>query len=83
MWKYPPYFDSTKGVKQGEPLSILLFLIFIKNFVIYFFIDECYTDTNNSMFILIPHFAEDIVLLAKTPGQLQCSVDQLQVYCET
>jgi hypothetical protein len=75
------YFESCQGVKQGEPMSPLLFLLFVNDIVENFQVDEdfCVKMSNILLFIIL--FADDTVLFAKTPGQLQSFLDQLDVYC--
>jgi hypothetical protein len=67
---------------QGEPLSPLLFLFFINDII-----DDISTDTAdgivtmNDYLIYLILFADDTVLLGKTPEILQHLLDKLFIYC--
>jgi hypothetical protein len=69
------------GLRQGEVLSPILFSLFIED------LETNLQCTGNpgisldqlSLFLLL--FADDLVLLAETPDDLQESLDKLQEYC--
>ena len=68
-------FDNFLGVKQGEPLSPLLFLFFINDIAA-----NIQTDANdvfdlNGYLIYLILFADDTVLFAKSPETLQLLID--------
>ncbi|CAG2221325.1 unnamed protein product [Mytilus edulis] len=75
-------FDNHLGVKQGEPLSPLLFLFFINDII-----QDISTDVNedvislNGILIYLILFADDTVLFGKTPTVLQHLFDKLLLYC--
>ena len=75
-------FDNLLGVIQGEPLYPLLFLFFINDII-----DDISTDTAdgivtmNDYLIYLILFADDTVLLGKTPEILQHLLDKLFIYC--
>lgn len=76
-------FDNFLGVKQGEPLSPLLFLFFINDII-----QDLSTDVNNSdictvngYMIYLILFADDTLLFAKSPRALQLLLDKLKKYC--
>ena len=80
---YGPEFESVIGVKQGDPLSPLLFGLFIDRFVT-FLKKHCPTgdvmcDDEMVQCIL---YADDMVLLAHDPSMLQRYLDVLGAFCE-
>jgi hypothetical protein len=78
---YTENFDSIKGVKQGEPLSPLLVLLFIND------MQHCiYDNTIDSfcigeirMYLLL--FADDTVLMSSSRDGLQNILNNLYAYC--
>ena len=78
------FVDYTKGVRQGCPLSPLLFNTFINDLA------ETLEDKSLNPFIL-PNgsnlnclmYADDIVIFSKTADGLQSLIDKVQVYCDT
>ena len=77
-----PEFQADRGVKQGDPLSPLLFGLFI---------DRIETVFSNllpqlgirmgSMLVQVLLYADDLVLLAESPGELQSMLDLLSNFC--
>ena len=78
---YSEFFASNSGVKQGEPLSPFLLILFIndmyENIVIQD--NDAFTIEDLKIFILL--FADDTVLLSYTPEDLQSLLNQLHSYC--
>ena len=74
------FFNSYSGVKQGEPLSPLLFLLFIND--INKVGEDCidlFDIDNFNIFSLL--FADDTVLFAKSKQSLQLLLNNLFEYC--
>ena len=76
------FFECNAGVKQGEPLSPLLFLFFIND------INESLDATEdtslffNEFNIFSLLFADDTVLFANSDVELQNLLNRLNVYCK-
>ena len=79
-------FDNFTGVKQGEPLSPLLFLFFINDITEELRnsdgMDTCESVDINGLLIHLLLFADDTVLFGKTPTTLQYLLDKLMLYCK-
>ena len=79
-------FDSLVGVKQGEPLSPLLFIVFLNDLTDELESNMGYFDDNSEFieqfqkFILL--FADDTLLLAETHAELQHMLNKLCIYCK-
>ena len=90
------YFNCNVGVRQGENLSPLLFALFLNDFE--YSISRKYnglTDLANDINILlsdddVEHFlkmyvllyADDTIVLAESPSELQNALDAVANYCE-
>ena len=77
------FFEYEKGVRQGCPLSPLLFNLFINDIV------KVINENSNSIIHLssddkinVLLYAEDLVLISESKEGLQCQIDSLQIYCE-
>ena len=75
-------FDSTRGVKQGDPLSPLLFGIFIDRLEKWFEqrLPGCGVQIGEQLVRLLL-YADDLALLAEKPVQLQQLLLVLHQFC--
>jgi exonuclease III len=72
------FFDSYVGVKQGEPLSPILFLMFINDISDSLQVDQGVIEQLAIFSIL---FADDTVLIARSHEELQVLLSKLHGYC--
>jgi hypothetical protein len=74
-------FDTYMGVKQGEPLSPLLFIFFVND--MYESLNSadvpCFTLDEMQIFLLL--FADDLALFSYTEEGLQLLLNKLAIYC--
>ena len=85
--KVSDYFEVSLGVKQGEPLSPLLFILFINDVHADLIGDNDDSVVNGltitQICIILLLFADDMVLFSKDPDELQLLLNKLHVYsCE-
>lgn len=81
--EYSDWFKVKSGVLQGEILSPILFSLFVNDL-------ESNLENNlnnagiefNQLRIILLMYADDTVLIAKSPLELQMLLNQLSVYCE-
>jgi hypothetical protein len=74
------FFNVSLGVKQGEPLSPLLFILFINDVVKSVDFNNLTDNDLNLLSMYIMLFADDIVLFTTDPVSLQAQVDSLYQY---
>ena len=74
------FFDITIGLKQGEPLSPIMFILFVNDIIDN--IDHNFMTKNDldllSKYLIL--FADDIVLFTTNPKSLQAQIDSLWYY---
>jgi hypothetical protein len=74
------FFDISLGLKQGEPLSPLLFILFVNDISSCINFSQLSNDDINllSMYMLL--FADDIALFTTNPDSLQLQLNQVYEY---
>lgn len=78
-------FEAGLGVKQGDPLSPLLFGLLIDTFEAFLRGQVGSTvgvQVACNIWLQVLLYADDLVLLADSPEQLQLMLDSLQSFCE-
>ena len=78
---YSTFFSSNVGLKQGDPSSPLLFMLFVNDIV-----DNINTDldnifTINELKLFLISYADDQVVIATSPESLQSLLNDIENYC--
>lgn len=73
-------FDITLGLKQREPLSLLLFIIFINDVTSFINVNKLTKSYLNQLFMYILLYADDIALLTTYSGSLQTKLECVYQY---
>ena len=78
---YSNFFDSSVGLKQGDPSSPLLFMFFVNGIVqnINTNLQNVFTINELKLFLIL--FADDQVLFATSPETLKSLLTDLENYC--
>ena len=78
------FFVSTRGVRQGENLSPLLFSLFVNDIESEFLKRGCsYINLDNFIRLMVLMYADDTIILADSAENLQLALNALKSYCDT
>ena len=78
------FFISTRGVRQGENLSPLLFSLFVNDIESEFLKLGCsYINLDNFIRLMVLMYADDTIILADSAENLQIALNALKSYCDT
>jgi hypothetical protein len=75
------YFDSYTGVKQGETISPLLFILFVNDLNDFMVNEAVDVFTLDKLQIFLLLFADDTVFFSYTQEGLQLLLNKLNQYC--
>ena len=78
----PAVFSSHIGVRQGDPLSLFLFCMFINDSEENMRVKSCSGLTISDLKLWLMLYADDTVILSETSVGLQESPDVMYDYCE-
>ena len=80
---FSQFFDSHTGLKQGDPSSPVLFMLFVNDMIdcINSNINDIFTIDELKLFIIL--FADDQVVFAKSAHALQLLLNDIENYCTT
>ena len=78
---YSEFFQYAVGLRQGEVLSPILFSFFIEDLELYMQKNLDSFIEFDEMILILLLFADDMVIIGKSPEELQQSIDLLHNYC--
>ena len=78
--KLSDVFDVTLGLKQGEPLSPLLFILFINDISNSLNLNDLSESDLSHLCIYLLMFADDLILFSTSPDSLQLMLDNVFEY---
>lgn len=78
-----PFFDIFSGVKQGDPSSPLLAMFFINDLINNVNSNLPGVVTLDDIRLFLLFYADDMVLLAKSPESLSKMLKDVETYCNT
>ena len=75
-------FRNSVGLFQGEVLSPILYSLYVNDCEMHFIRSNCPSVELNMINIFLLMYADDTVLLAETPQDLQTLLNSLYTYCD-
>ena len=78
---YSIFFSSTVGLKQGDPSSPLLFMLFVNDIIDNINVDLSNIFSINELKLFLILYADDQVVFATSPETLQSFLNDIEHYC--
>lgn len=78
---YSTFFSSTVGLKQGDPSSPLLFMLFVNDIIDNINVDLSNIFSINELKLFLILYADDQVVFATSPETLQSLLNDIEHYC--
>ena len=79
---YSEFFSSSIGLKQGDPSSPLLFMLFVNDIVDNINSDIENNFTHNELKLFLVMYVDDQVVFARSPETLQQMLKDIETYCQ-
>ena len=79
---FSEFFECSIGLQQGEVISPVIIPMFLEDLELFLQDDINSGLTIDDITIILLLFADDMVILGKSPRDLQNSIGLLQSYCE-